>query len=138
MTYFLAKSEPDTYSISDLARDQSTTWDGVRNPQALQAIRSMQKGDTVLIYHSGGVSAIVGWAKVTSAPRPDPKQDDEKLTVVDLAYGGTLEPPTTLKEIKESGQFSDFALVRQSRLSTMAVPEKFLVWLRARYSKAKF
>jgi predicted RNA-binding protein with PUA-like domain len=139
MSHFLAKSEPLVYSISDLQRDKQTTWDGVRNPQALQAIRAMKKGDTVLIYHSGGESAIVGWAKVVSAPGPDPKvPDDAKLTVVDLAYGGQLTPPTTLKDVKESGMFPNFALVRQSRLSTMAVTDDFLDWLRARYPKSKF
>ena len=136
MSHFLAKSEPAVYSISDLARDKQTTWDGVRNAQALQAIRAMKKGDTVLIYHSGGESAIVGWAKVVSDARPDPI--DAKLSVVDLAYGGQLDPPTTLADVKTSGMFPNFALVRQSRLSTMAVTPDFLDWLRARYPKAKF
>jgi hypothetical protein len=48
-----------------------------------------------------------------------------------------LEPPTTLAEVKQSGKFSDWALVRQGRLSTMAAPEKFVEWMRARYPKAK-
>jgi predicted RNA-binding protein with PUA-like domain len=136
MNHFLAKTEPLVYSITDLQRDQQTTWDGVKNAQALQAIRSMKRADTVLIYHSGGVSAIVGWAKVVSDARPDPK--DPKLTVVDLAFGGLLDPPTTLADVKQSGMFPNFALVRQSRLSTMAVTPDFLDWLRARYPKAKF
>jgi predicted RNA-binding protein with PUA-like domain len=136
MNYFLAKSEPATYSLADLARDKQTTWDGVRNAQALKAIRAMQPGDVVLIYHSGGESAIVGWAKIVSSPRPDPS--DAKLTVVDLKYGGALEPATTLREVKESGKFADFALVRQSRLSTMEVPAHFVEWLRLRYPGVKF
>ena len=139
MSHFLAKTEPLVYSITDLQRDQQTTWDGVKNAQALQAIRAMKRGDTVLIYHSGGVSAIVGWAKVVSDARPDPKfPDDAKLTVADLAFGGLLYPPTTLADEKQSGMFPNFALVRQSRLSTMAVTPDFLDWLRARYPKAKF
>ena len=44
MNYFLAKTDPETYSIDDLARDRKTVWDGVRNPQALRAIREMQSG----------------------------------------------------------------------------------------------
>ena len=55
MNYFLAKSEPGTYSIDDLERDRKTVWDGVTNPQAVRAIRSMKPGDKVFIYHSGGV-----------------------------------------------------------------------------------
>ncbi len=135
MPYFLAKTEAAVYSISDLERDQRTTWDGVRNAQALAAIRSMKNGDKVFIYHSTGESSVVGLAKVVGTPRPDPK--DEKLTVVDLEYVGKLDPPTTLAEVKGSGLFDDFALVRQSRLSTMAVPDKFVAWLRERYPKSK-
>lgn len=136
MAYYLAKSEPSTYSISDLQRDGKTVWDGVRNPQAVKTILGMQPGDIVLIYHSGGESAIVGWARVTAAGRPDPK--DPKSGVMDLEFGGLLDPPTTLKEIKAESQFADFALVRQGRLSTMACPAGFITWLRRRYPKSSF
>jgi predicted RNA-binding protein with PUA-like domain len=132
---FLAKTEPGTYSIDDLERDRKTTWDGVTNPQAVRAINEMRPGDRVLIYHSGGVSAVVGIAKVASDPRPDPK--NAKSAVVDLEYAGRVEPPISLADIKQSKQFEDWALVRQGRLSTMAVPEKFLEWARARAPKSK-
>ncbi len=135
MAYYLAKTEASVYSISDLARDLRTTWDGVRNAQALAAIRSMRPGDKVFIYHSTGESAIVGLATVASEPRPDP--NDPKLVIVDLAFAAKLDPPTTLAEVKGSGLFADFALVRQSRLSTMAVPDPFVDWVRQRYPKAK-
>ena len=128
MKYFLAKSEPDTYSIDDLQRDKKTTWDGVKNPQAVRAIREMQPGDRVFIYHSGGASAIVGWATVSSEPRDDPK--NPKSAVVDLEFGGRLDPPATLADVKQSKEFEDWALVRQSRLSTMSVPEKVVTWLK--------
>ena len=131
MAYFLAKSEPGTYSIGDLERDGQTVWDGVRNNAALLAIRAMHPGDIVLIYHSGGESAIVGTAEVVSAPRPDP--NEPKSWVVDLRYRGRVEPAVTLRQVKESGQFADFALVRQSRLSTMPVPQAFVDWLREQY-----
>ena len=136
MNYFLAKSEPSVYSISDLERDKQTVWDGVTNPQALQAIRSMKPGDRVLIYHSGGESQIVGAAKVVSEPRPDPKL--AKSVVVELAFLTRIDPPVTLKQIKESGQFNDWSLVRQSRLSTMAAPSNFIDWLRAQRPSHKF
>jgi predicted RNA-binding protein with PUA-like domain len=132
--YFLAKSEPAVYSIDNLKQDKQTVWDGVVNPQAVRAIKDMQPGDRVFIYHSGGVSAIVGIALVRSAGRPDPK--NPKSAVVDLEYLATLDSPTTLAEIKQSKLFDDWALVRQSRLSTMAVPEKFLEWMREKYPKA--
>jgi len=135
MKYFLAKTDPETYSLADLERDKKTTWDGVRNPQALRAIKDMQPGDRVFVYHSGGESAVVGLADVVSAPRPDPK--DSKLTVVDFAYAGRIEPPVSLAEIKATGKFQDWALVRQSRLSTMAAPESFVKWVNSKYPKAK-
>ena len=133
MNYFLAKTDPDTYSIDDLEREKKTAWDGVTNAQAVRAIRDMQPGDCVFVYHSGGVSGIVGLASVESEPRPDPK--NPKSAVVDLEFRGRLDPGTTLAEIKQSGKFDDWALVRQSRLSTMAAPMKFVDWMKARYPK---
>ena len=128
MAYFLAKSEPNVYSIADLERDGQTVWDGVKNNAALLAIRAMRPGDIVLIYHSGGESTIVGAAEITSEPRPDPNV--EKSWVVDLRYRGRIAPGVSLRQVKESGKVADFALVRQSRLSTMPVPQSFIDWLR--------
>lgn len=127
MTYFLAKTDPGTYSIADLERDQETVWDGVRNALALRAIQNMRPGDNVLIYHSGGESAIVGLARVTSEPRPDPQES--KSWIVDMTFVRRLPQPVTLREIKESHLFDDWLLIRQSRLSTMAVPDAFIAWL---------
>ena len=134
MRYFLAKTDPDTYSVDDLARDKCTAWDGVRNPQAVRAIKDMLPGDRVLIYHSGGESSVVAVAEVKSAPRDDPK--DSKSAVVDLEFVARLEQPVSLAEIKQSKKFEDWALVRQGRLSTMAVPEKFVTWVRGRNPKS--
>jgi predicted RNA-binding protein with PUA-like domain len=135
MTYFLAKTEPSTYSIGDLERDHKTVWDGVTNPQAVRAIKDMQPGDRVFFYHSGGESAIVGLAMVRTAGRPDPK--NPKSAIADFEFLTRLEPPTTLAEIKASKKFEDWALVRQSRLSTMQAPEKFVDWMRKKYPTAK-
>lgn len=135
MRYFLAKTDPETYSIDDLEREKKTVWDGVTNPQAVRAIREMRPGDRVFVYHSGGVSGVVGLAAVRSAPRDDPK--NAKSAVVDLEFLGRLEPPTSLAEIKQSGKFNDWALVRQGRLSTMPAPDNFVEWMRSRHPKAK-
>lgn len=130
MAYFLAKTDPETYSIDSLELEKKTVWDGVRNPQALQAIRQMKPGDNVLIYHSGGQSAVVGLAKVISEARPDP--DDARSWVIDLEFDHKFESPIMLSEIKASGLFADWSLVRHSRLSTMRVPENFIDWLSQR------
>jgi predicted RNA-binding protein with PUA-like domain len=134
MAYFLAKTEPSTYSIEDLERDHRTSWDGVANPQAVRAIRAMRPGDRVFIYHSGGLSSVVGIAMVRSQPRDDPK--NPKSAVVDLEFAARLEPPVTLADIKGTHKFDDWALVRQGRLSTMEAPQKFALWMRERYPKA--
>jgi predicted RNA-binding protein with PUA-like domain len=133
MSWFLAKTDPDTYSIDDLERDGATAWDGVTNPQAVSAIRAMRPGDRVFIYHSGGASAIVGIATVKSKSRDDPR--NPKSVIVDLKFTARVEPPVTLGEIKKAREFSEWALVRQGRLSTMAAPRSFVAWMRKRLPK---
>lgn len=127
MAYFLAKTDPDTYSIEDLKRDGKTAWDGVRNPAAVNFIKTMKPGDTVIIYHSQNDKAVVGLAKVVSEARPDP--NDDRSWVADFEYVKHARRPVTLKEIKESHEFDDWALVRQGRLSTMSAPDEFWKWL---------
>lgn len=135
MRYFLAKTDPETYSIDQLEKEKRTTWDGVNNPQAVRAIREMQPGDKVFIYHSGGNSAVVGLAKVVGEGRPDPK--NPKSAVADFEFTGRIEPPVTLSEIKQSKLFGDWALVRQGRLSTMLAPPEFVEWMRKKNPKTK-
>jgi predicted RNA-binding protein with PUA-like domain len=128
MRYFLAKTDPETYTVDQLEKDKKTVWDGVTNAQAVRAFGEMRPGDRVLIYHSGGQAAIVGLAKVISEPRPDP--NNPKSTVVELEFVRRIAEPVTLAAIKQSHEFDGWALVRQGRLSTMAVPDEFIDWLR--------
>lgn len=75
MNYWLLKSEPTTYSISDLEQDQTTIWDGVRNYQARNLLRSMQIGDQAFFYHSNcKPPGIVGLATVVATDIIDPTQ----------------------------------------------------------------
>jgi predicted RNA-binding protein with PUA-like domain len=134
LTYFLAKTDPETYSVEQLERDGQTQWDGVRNPQAVRAIRDMKSGDRVFIYHSMGDAAIVGVADVIGDGRDD--RENPKLAVADFRFRGRIEPPVTLREIKESGLFEDWALVRQGRLSTMHAPANFVRWIKSKRAKA--
>jgi predicted RNA-binding protein with PUA-like domain len=135
MKYFLAKTDPETYSIDQLEKQRKTVWDGVTNPQAVRAIKEMRPGDEVFIYHSGGLSAVVGLARVISEARPDPK--NPKSAVADFEFLGRIDPPVTLAEIKQSKLFDDWALVRQGRLSTMPAPDKFVEWMRKKNPQAK-
>ena len=128
MAYFLAKTDPDTYSLDDLERDGATEWDGVRNPAAINAIKQMKPGDKVYIYHSQGETSVVGLAEVVSEPRPD--KNDAKSWVADFKFVERAKRPMTLREIKESHKFDDWSLVRMGRLSTMQAPPEFAKWLK--------
>lgn len=126
MARWLVKSDPDTYSFADLLREKRTTWDGIANAAALGHLRRMAKGDHCLVYETGDVKAIVGHARVVSAPTADPV--NPKLASVVLAAGEPVARPLTLAEIKADPAFAAWELVRISRLSVMPVPEP--VWQR--------
>ena len=120
MTYWLLKTEPSDYSYDDLeAEPAGTVWDGVRNNAALQYLRDMRKGDRAIVYHTGNVRAAVGVAEVTSDPYPDPKGDDERLAVVDVAADFRLDQPVPLAGLRDDERFADHPLLRNSRLSVM-------------------
>jgi predicted RNA-binding protein with PUA-like domain len=117
--HWVLKTEPSEYGFPDLVRDRRTRWEGVSNPVALKHLRSMQEGDDALIYHTGNEKAVVGLARVASAPYPDPK--DAKLVVVDVEPVKPLRRPVTLAEIKAEPAFADLGLVRVPRLSVVPV-----------------
>jgi predicted RNA-binding protein with PUA-like domain len=120
---WLFKSDPETYSLSDLERENKTVWDGVSNNLALKHLRSVRKGDSLLIYHTGEERAVVGIAEALSDPYPDPKRKDSRLVVVDVKAVKRLRRPVSLDEIKKQAVLKDFALVRLPRLSVMPVSE---------------
>jgi predicted RNA-binding protein with PUA-like domain len=120
---WLMKSDPETYSFADLERDGQTCWDGVSNNLALKHLRSAHEGDAVLIYETGEVKAVVGFAEVASDPYADPKRRDPRLVVIDLKAGRRLPKPITLSEIKQQPSLKDFYLVRMPRLSVMPVTD---------------
>ncbi|MGQ9925280.1 MAG: EVE domain-containing protein [Chloroflexaceae bacterium] len=126
MGYWLLKTEPQVYSYADLLREGGTVWDGVTNNLALKHLRTIQPGDQALIYHTGDERRAVGLAEVTSAPYPDPRQDDPRLVVVDVRPLRLLPRPVDLATIKADPFFAGFALVRQGRLSVVPVtPEQW-------------
>jgi predicted RNA-binding protein with PUA-like domain len=120
---WLMKSDPETYSFADLERDGQTCWDGVSNNLALKHLRSAHEGDAVLIYETGEVKAVVGFAEVASDPYANPKRKDPRLVVIDLKAGRRLPKPITLSEIKQQPSLKDFYLVRMPRLSVMPVTD---------------
>lgn len=134
------KSEPDVFSIDDLASqpDQTTHWEGVRNYQARNFMRDeMKVGDGVLFYHSNAKPlAVAGTARVASEPYPDPSQFDpssgyfdEKATeenprwhLVDVQLVTKFDKPVLRDHIRNEPELADMMLIQKgSRLSIQPV-----------------
>jgi len=120
---WLLKSDPEHYSYFDLDRDGKTVWDGIANNLAPKKLRSVRRGDQVMVYHTGDERAAVGLAEAASDPYPDPAQKDPRLVVIDLQAKGKLARPVSLDEIKKSAALKDFDLVRLPRLSAMPISD---------------
>jgi predicted RNA-binding protein with PUA-like domain len=116
MNYWILKTEPETYSFQDLLKDKVTTWDGVRNYQARNNIRAMNKGDLAVIYESVGPKAAVGVARIASSPYKE-KKTTEDWSAVDVAPVKGFINPVTLSDMKADKSLKEMKLVRQSRLS---------------------
>lgn len=139
MAYWLMKSEPDVYSIHDLARDQTELWDGVRNYQARNFLTSMAVGDWAFFYHSNTQPpGIVGLAKIVEANVVDPTQfdpdhkyydpksspDKPRWRTVVVGYGETFPTEISLDQLKAAFTPEEFWVVRRgNRLSVMPVED---------------
>jgi predicted RNA-binding protein with PUA-like domain len=121
---WLLKTEPSEYSFEDLVLEKTVAWDGVTNALARKHLRSMTKGDRLVVYHTGEAKAAVGRATVAAAPRPDPS--DPKGTVVDVKAGRALATPVTLAEMKAARVFAGSPLLVNGRLSVVPLtPEQY-------------
>ncbi len=117
--FYLLKTEPSEYSFADLQKDKQTVWDGVSNPVALKNLRGMQKGDALVIYHTGDEKRVVATAEVVSVEGAEVK----------IRAGAEVARPRTLAEIKASKLFADSPLVRQGRLSVVPLSKQQYEWL---------
>ncbi|MBK6759324.1 MAG: EVE domain-containing protein [Ignavibacteria bacterium] len=124
MKYWLVKSEPEVYSWDQFVKDKRTFWDGIRNYQARNNMREMDKGDQVIFYHSGDERSAVGIAEVVKTAYQDPTTEDEAWVVVDLKPVRPLKNPVTLATIKSTKGFENIALVKQGRLSVLPLTKK--------------
>jgi len=121
--FWLVKQEPETYSWSDFVKEGKAAWTGVRNYQARNNLRSMNKGDPVLFYHSGEGKEVVGIARVAKPAYPDPTATEGDWSGVDLAPVKALKKPVEREIIKADKALKDILLIRNSRLSVMPLTE---------------
>lgn len=140
MSFWLMKSEPDTFSLDDLERLGTTPWDGVRNYQARNFLRSMKPGDRAFFYHSRvEPPGVVGVCRVCSRPRPDPSQfdpespyhdprsprDNPRWWLVDVAFVRRFPHQVSLDELRGLPACKEMAVTRTgNRLSVTPVSER--------------
>jgi predicted RNA-binding protein with PUA-like domain len=117
MNYWIAKSEPETYSWQQLVKDAKTAWTGVRNFTARINLRAMKKGDLVFFYHSGDEKSVVGISRVEKEAYPDPTAEEGDWVCVDLAAVKAVAKPVTLAQIKGDKILRETKLAKQGRLS---------------------
>jgi len=124
VTIWLLKTEPGEFSFDDLVARGVEPWDGVSNPAALNNLRSAQQGETCVIYHTGGERQAVGLATVERTAYPDPKENNERLIVIDVRAGARLPRPVRLDQIKADSRFATSPLVKMGRLSVVALSDE--------------
>ncbi|MDC3145301.1 EVE domain-containing protein [Candidatus Pelagibacter sp.] len=126
MKYWLLKSEPDVWSVDQQikAGSKGANWDGVRNYQAANNLKSMKKGDLCFFYHSNIGLEIVGIVEVIKTAFIDPTDKKKKFVAIKVRFKNKLQTPVTLENIKKNKDLSHLALVKQSRLSVMPVDYK--------------
>lgn len=117
--HWLVKSEPSAYAWEDLVKEGKTAWTGVRNFQARNNIRSMEKGDFVLFYQSVTDPSVRGITKVIKEAYPDPTAIEGDWSCVDLEKLKPLSSPVSLEAIKDDPSLAEISLIKQSRLSVM-------------------
>jgi len=138
MAHWLVKSEPDAFSWEQQVANGVEPWTGVRNAQAANNLKAMRVGDQAFFYHSNIGKEIVGIVAVVREAYPDPSDDTGRWVCVDMRAVEPVPKPVTLAAIKDTPELADMALVRQSRLSVMAVePEHWALLCRMGGVKAR-
>ena len=125
-SYFLLKSEPDVWSIDQQkkAGPKGAPWDGVRNYQAANNLRSMKLGDQCFFYHSNIGKEIVGVVEVIKEAYIDKTDKTGKFVAVTVKFLRKLDKPITLENIKKVKKLKHLSLIKQSRLSVMPIDSK--------------
>ena len=124
--YWLMKSEPDVWSIDQQKKAgvKGATWDGVRNYQAANNLKSMSKGDLCFFYHSNIGKEIVGIVKVIKPAFLDITDKKGRFVAVQVRFIKKLKNAVSLEQIKKNRAISHLPLIKQSRLSVMPIDYK--------------
>ena len=124
--YWLIKSEPNVWSINQQkkAGAKGTTWDGVRNYQAANNLKNMNKGDLCFFYHSNIGKEIIGVVKIIKTAFIDPTDKQKKFVAVQVRFKEMLKKPISLENIKKNKDLKHLSLIKQSRLSVMPIDSK--------------
>jgi predicted RNA-binding protein with PUA-like domain len=123
MAHWLLKTEPSDWSWADQVKAGRAAWSGVRNPQALNNLKAMEKDEACFFYHTGNERAIVGIVRVAKPFYPDHSDATGKAGCIDVKAGGALKTPVTLAALKQDPALKGFALLRQGRHSVVPVPD---------------
>ena len=126
MNYWLLKSEPDVWCLDQQikAGSKGAPWDGVRNYQAANNLKSMKKGDLCFFYHSNIGKEIVGIVEVIKEFYLDKTDKSGRFVAVTVKFKEKLKRPISLAEIKKNKELSQLSLIKQSRLSVMNIDSK--------------
>ena len=126
MQRWLLKSEPDVWSIDQQkkAGNKGATWDGVRNYQAANNLKKMEKGDLCFFYHSNIGKEVVGIVEVIKTSFIDLTDKDEKFVAVKVKFKEKLKNTVSLENIKKKKALRHLSLIKQSRLSVMSIDFK--------------
>ena len=126
MQYWLIKSEPDVWSITQQEKTgvKGAVWDGVRNYQARNNLKKMKNGDLCFFYHSNIGKEIVGIVEVIKEAYLDKTDKTGRFVAVTVKFIKKLKTPVSLETIKKNKELSHLSLVKQSRLSVMPIDSK--------------
>jgi len=126
MQYWLMKSEPNVWSIDQQKKvgAKGASWDGVRNYQAANNLKSMKKGDLCFFYHSNIGKEIVGIVEVIKTAFLDITDKQNRFVAVQVRFKEKLKKPVTLEIIKQIKEIKHLSLIKQSRLSVMPIDFK--------------
>ena len=126
MQYWLIKSEPDVWSLTqqEEAGVKGAMWDGVRNYQARNNLKKMRNGDLCFFYHSNIGKEIVGIVEVIKEAFLDPTDKKKMFVAVKVRFKQKLKNPIKLEDIKKNGSLTEIPLIKQSRLSVMPIDSK--------------